>query len=96
MLNAIFAECHIQALNVECHYAQCCYAECRGALVDTQPGQLTTSYTQKDDNQNILFPQTSNLTRLFTFPKFRKLLTIDIREYIDCSLAQPACLVLVE
>ncbi len=23
-------------------------------------------------------------------------ITIDIREYIDCSLAQPACLVLVE
>jgi hypothetical protein len=23
-------------------------------------------------------------------------LTIEIREYIDCSLAQPACLVLVE
>jgi hypothetical protein len=25
-----------------------------------------------------------------------RVLTIDIREYIDCSLARPACLVLVE
>ncbi len=28
----IYAECHTQAINAEYHYAECCYAECRGAL----------------------------------------------------------------
>jgi hypothetical protein len=32
MLNVTYAECHIQALDAECHYADCHYAECRGAL----------------------------------------------------------------
>jgi hypothetical protein len=31
MLNAIYAECHIQAFYAECHYAECRYAECHGA-----------------------------------------------------------------
>jgi hypothetical protein len=29
MLSVIYADCHIQALNVECHYADCHNAECR-------------------------------------------------------------------
>jgi hypothetical protein len=29
--SVIYAECHIQALNAECHYAECRYAECRYA-----------------------------------------------------------------
>ncbi len=32
MLNATYAECHIQALYAECHYAECHYAGCRDAL----------------------------------------------------------------
>ena len=33
MLSVIYAKCHLQALDVEyhyaeCHYAECCYAEC--------------------------------------------------------------------
>ncbi len=36
MLSVLYAECHKQALNAvcdyaECHYAECHYAECRGA-----------------------------------------------------------------
>ncbi len=40
MLSAIYAECRIQALSAKCHYTECCYAECYGALMgndrDTQ------------------------------------------------------------
>jgi hypothetical protein len=28
MLNVIYAECHIQALYANCHFADCRYAEC--------------------------------------------------------------------
>jgi hypothetical protein len=31
MLTASYAECHIKAPCAEGRYAQCCYAECRGA-----------------------------------------------------------------
>ncbi len=31
MLSVIYAECHLQALNALYHYAECRYAECRGA-----------------------------------------------------------------
>jgi hypothetical protein len=31
MFTVIYAECHIQALYAECHYADRRYAECRGA-----------------------------------------------------------------
>ena len=30
MLSVINAECPMQALNAECHYAEFCYAECYG------------------------------------------------------------------
>jgi hypothetical protein len=30
MLDAVYAECHIYAPYTECHYADCCYAVCRG------------------------------------------------------------------
>ncbi len=32
MLCVIYAECHIQAIYAECHYAERRYAECRDAL----------------------------------------------------------------
>ncbi len=38
----------------------------------------------------------SDIYEFLTGEKDRQTQTIDIREYIDCSLAQPACLVLVE
>ncbi len=31
MLGVNYAECHLQALCAECHYAECRYAECRYA-----------------------------------------------------------------
>ncbi len=35
MLNVICAEYNIQALYAEGHFAECCYAECRGAIDTT-------------------------------------------------------------
>ncbi len=29
---AIYAGCHTQTLNAECHYSECRYAECRGLI----------------------------------------------------------------
>ncbi len=31
MLCVIYVECHNKVLYAECHYAEYCYAECRGA-----------------------------------------------------------------
>jgi hypothetical protein len=45
MLSVIYAECHIQTLNAKWHYAECRYAECRGA---------TFSHYLKD-NQSFIF-----------------------------------------
>ncbi len=62
MLSVIYAECHIQALYAECHiqalcaecnyaefcYAECHYAECRGAVfVPTKPIQLNLIFASK-------------------------------------------------
>jgi hypothetical protein len=35
MLSPMYDECHMQPLYVECHYDECLYAECRGALKST-------------------------------------------------------------
>jgi len=36
MLGVNYAECHLQALCAECHYAECRYAECHCALIEPQ------------------------------------------------------------
>jgi len=37
LLTDTYAECHIEAPYADCHSADCCYAECRGAFVPHQP-----------------------------------------------------------
>ncbi len=32
---AIYAGCHTQTLNAECHYSECRYTKCRGASLKT-------------------------------------------------------------
>jgi hypothetical protein len=41
MLSVSYAECHIQALYEDCHYAVCLYAEYRGARYWLKPESCT-------------------------------------------------------
>ncbi len=72
MLTITYAECHTKAPFAECHYAQRCYTECRGANLGAQLGQsvaLTRNYYNKHykigrAQQNNRF--WANVVKLFT------------------------------
>jgi hypothetical protein len=40
MAERCYAECHLKALNAECRYSECHYAERRGANVNNAPDTL--------------------------------------------------------
>jgi hypothetical protein len=70
----------------------CKDAEYKNMNQDTSLGQLY-------DVQNkikILYKAKVGPTHFLLHTHSLSLAAIDLREYIDCSLAQPACLVLVE
>ncbi len=40
MLSVIYADCHIQAIFVEGHYAECRYGDCSGANTKSDQGPV--------------------------------------------------------